>query len=230
MPAPGTTWQWQLTTPVDLSVSASVYEIDLFDNGAPVVASLHSMGRKVICYVDVGTWEPQRPDAGSFPGSLKGNPVEGFPEERWLDIRQVGVLGSIVAARFDLCKARGFDAVEADNVDGFANSSGFPLTAADQLAFNRAIAALAHARGLSVALKNDVGQVNDLVGVFDFSVDEQCAEYQECRALTPFIRAGKAVFHVEYNLATSEFCPVTAPLGFSSMLKHLSLDAYRVPC
>jgi hypothetical protein len=140
------------------------------------------------------------------------------------------VLGPVVAARFDLCKAKGFDAVEADNVDGFANSSGFPLSAADQLAFNRAIAGLAHARGLSVALKNDVGQVNDLVGVFDFSVDEQCAEYQECSALSPFVRAGKAVFHVEYNLATSEFCPVTAPLGFSSMLKHVSLDAYRVPC
>jgi hypothetical protein len=126
--------------------------------------------------------------------------------------------------------AKGFDAVEADNVDGFANSSGFPLTATDQLAFNRAIAALAHARGLSVALKNDVGQVNDLVGAFDFSVDEQCAEFKECGALTPFVRAGKAVFHVEYNLATSKFCPVTTPLGFSSMLKHLSLDAYRVPC
>jgi hypothetical protein len=81
-----------------------------------------------------------------------------------------------------------------------------------------------------VALKNDLEQVSDLVGVFDFSVDEQCVEYRECNALTPFIRAGKAVFHVEYNLDTSQFCPVTTPLGFSSMRKHLSLDAYRVPC
>jgi hypothetical protein len=47
----------------------------------------------------------------------------------------------ILAARIDACRAKGFDAVEADNVDGFANSSGFALTAADQLAYNRTIAA-----------------------------------------------------------------------------------------
>jgi hypothetical protein len=211
-------------------VNASVYDIDLFDNGAPVVASLHARGRRVVCYLDVGTWEPFRPDAGSFPASLRGNAVEGFPEERWLDIRQLGTLLPIMAARFDACKAKGFDGVEPDNVDGYANPSGFPLTGADQLAYNRAIAGLAHARGLSVALKNDVGQVSDLVGVFDFSVDEQCAEFQECNALRPFIQAGKAVFHVEYNLAPGEFCSVTTPLRFSSMLKHEDLDAYRVTC
>ena len=36
---------------------------------------------------------------------------------------------------------------EPDNVDGFANGSGFPLTSSDQLAYNRFLATEAHARG-----------------------------------------------------------------------------------
>jgi hypothetical protein len=43
-PAVNTTWQWQLDTLVDLSYSAEVYDIDMFDNGAGVVAALHTQG------------------------------------------------------------------------------------------------------------------------------------------------------------------------------------------
>ncbi len=32
-----------------------------------------------------------------------------------------------MAARVDTCKAKGFDAVKPDNVDGYTNSIGFPL-------------------------------------------------------------------------------------------------------
>lgn len=229
-PTPGTSWQWQLTTPVDQTVDAEVYDIDLFENPASVVASLHAQGRKVICYMSVGSWEPYRPDAGSFPDSVKGRPIEGWEDERWLDIRQIGVLAPIVAARLDLCKQKGFDGVEPDLADASSNATGFPLTAADQYRYNRIVAALAHARGLAVGLKNDVEQVDDLVDFFDFAVNEECAEYKECSALVPFIREGKAVFHVEYSLSPSEFCAETIPLGFSSMTKHLSLDAWRSPC
>ena len=104
------------------------------------------------------------------------------------------------------------------------------LVDADQLAYNRMIARLAHERGLSVGLKNDVEQVGQLVGDFDFSVDEECFAYGECAMLRPFIAAGKAVFHVEYNEATSAFCPQSRAYRFSSMKKNLDLDAARWPC
>ena len=39
---------------------------------------------------------------------------------------------------------------------------------------------------------------------FDFELDEQCYEYMECSSLTPFTRAGKAVFEVEYNEPTAD--------------------------
>ncbi len=228
-PAPGTSWQWQLTTPVDRSVDAAIYDIDLFDNDASVVAALHAQGREVICYLSAGTWENWRPDAGRFPAAVRGS-SNGWPGERWLDIRRLDVLGPIMEARLDLCKTKGFDGVEADNVDGYANRTGFPLTYQDQLTYNRYLAGAAHARGLSIGLKNDLDQVRDLVSSFDWALNEQCFQYNECQLLTPFISAGKAVFQVEYSLSTSQFCPQALAMGFSSMRKRQALDAYREPC
>ncbi len=66
-------------------------------------------------------------------------------------------------SRLDLCQQRGFDTVDPDNMDGYTNATGFPLTAADQLAYNASIANAAHARGLTVALKNDLDQIPQLV-------------------------------------------------------------------
>jgi Glycoside-hydrolase family GH114 len=57
------------------------------------VATLHKAGRKVVCYVDAGSYEKGRPDAKRFR-----------------------------------------------RVDGYTNDSGFPLTAADQLTYNRRVA------------------------------------------------------------------------------------------
>ncbi|MGW1543605.1 endo alpha-1,4 polygalactosaminidase [Streptomyces sp. NPDC002309] len=228
-PRPGTDWQWQLRDRVDTSVDAPVYDIDGFDNSADTVAALHDKGRKVICYLSTGAWEDWRPDAGEFPESVlgKGNGWEG---ERWLDIRRTDVLQPLMAARLDMCRDKGFDAVEPDNMDGYENASGFPLTAADQLRYNRLIARLAHERGMAVGLKNDLGQIPELVGDFDFAVNEQCAQYGECEALTPFIEAGKAVFHAEYELPTARFCAESRRLGLSSLLKKYELGVWRETC
>ena len=92
------------------------------------------------------------------------------------------------------------------------------------------LSGLARGLGLSIGLKNDLDQVEDLLGDFDFSVDEQCAEFGECERLAPFVKAGKAVFHVEYNLEPTQFCAETTALGFSSMRKNRALDAPRWPC
>jgi hypothetical protein len=133
-------------------------------------------------------------------------------------------------ARLDLCKAMGFDAVEPDNLDGYQNSSGFPLTAADQLAYNRFLADAAHSRGLSIGLKNDLDQAAELLASFDWALDEQCFQYSECDKLAPFTTAGKAVFEVEYELDPSSFCPQARAMGFMSMAKSLTLDPARGIC
>ncbi|MGC9409840.1 endo alpha-1,4 polygalactosaminidase [Streptomyces sp. DZ1-3] len=228
-PRPGTAWQWQLSGKLDTSVDVPVYDIDGFDHPKATVAGLHDDGRKVICYLSTGTWEDFRPDAGRFPESVlgKGNGWEG---ERWLDVRATDVLEPLMAERLDMCREKGFDAVEPDNMDGYRNETGFPLTADDQLRYNRLIAELAHERGMAVGLKNDLDQIPELVADFDFAVNEQCAQYGECADNLPFIEAGKAVFHVEYELPTERFCAESREMRLSSMLKKYELGVEREAC
>ncbi|MEU1591310.1 endo alpha-1,4 polygalactosaminidase [Streptomyces sp. NPDC005708] len=228
-PRPGVAWQWQLSGHLDTSVDVPVYDIDGFDHSRATVTALHREGRKVVCYVSTGAWEGFRPDAKKFPKSVlgKGN---GWKGERWFDIRRTDVLEPLMANRFDMCRRKGFDAVEPDNMDGYRNHTGFPLKASDQLRYNRLVARLAHERGMAVGLKNDLDQIPRLVRDFDFAVNEQCAQYGECGRLEPFTAAGKAVFHVEYELPTGRFCAESRRLKLSSMLKKYELGAWRRPC
>jgi hypothetical protein len=229
-PAAGDTFQIQYSGPLDLSVSATVYDLDAGDTSASTLATLHAQGRHVLCYVDAGSWESYRADAAAFAPATLGKTMEDWPDERWLDIRRIDLLASPLRARLDSCAAKGFDGVDADNVDGYANDTGFPLTAADQLRFNRWLAAEAHARGLAIALKNDGQQAAVLEPDFDAAVVEQCVEYDECELYGAFIAAGKPVFDIEYSLAPSAFCPAAAQLGFEIIRKRLELDAYRLAC
>ncbi|MEU3267401.1 endo alpha-1,4 polygalactosaminidase [Streptomyces bacillaris] len=229
-PRPGLAWQWQLDGKVDATAAdVPVYDIDGFENDAEDVARLHRAGRKVICYINVGAWEDYRPDKDAFPRSVLGGP-NGWEGERWLDIRRISVLRPIMERRFDMCREKGFDAVEPDLMEGYNDDTGFPLTARDQLRYNRMIADIAHERGLAVGLKNDLPQIPQLVEVFDFAVNEQCAQYGECARLKPFIEAGKAVFHVEYTEPNSSFCPESRRLGLSSMRKKWELGTWRRAC
>ncbi|GAA4993629.1 endo alpha-1,4 polygalactosaminidase [Kineococcus glutinatus] len=228
-PEPGTAWQWQLSGDLDLTVDVPVYDVD-WQVPRAVVDRLHADGRRVIGYVSAGTWEAYRDDAGDFPPQVLGAPMADWPDERWLDVRRLDLLAAPLLRRLDACRDRGFDAVEPDNVDGWANATGFDLTAADQLRFNRWIAAEVHARGMAVGLKNDLGQVRDLVDDVDFAVNESCARYAECHLLDPFVAAGKAVLHVEYGVDPAGFCAAAHRPGFSSMLKRRDLDAWRHVC
>jgi len=229
-PAPGTTWQWQLTGDIDTSVDAEMFDVDLFDTPVEVIEELHKKGSKVICYFSAGTYESWRPDAYKFPKEIIGKPLEDWPGERWLDIRQIDKLSPIMEARLDLAVEKGCDGVEPDNVDGYKNDTGFPITYEDQLRYNIWLARRAHQRGLSVGLKNDLEQVRELEPYFDWALNEECFSYDECEYLLPFIEHGKAVFGVEYELEPEKFCPKANEMGFSFMLKRKELDAWRIPC
>lgn len=227
-PSAGTTWQYQLDGRLDLSVDAEVYDVDGEETSAEQVAELHRRGRRAVCYVNAGAFEEWRPDAGRFPDDVLGEPLDGWPGERWLDVRRTDVLLPLLAERLDRCRDKGFDGVEFDNVDGWADESGFPLTADDQLRFNAALAGLAHERGLAAGLKNDVEQVAELEPLFDFAVNEECLRYDECGAYAAFTAAGKAVFHVEYEPLEAEGCAAVA--GLSTIVKTADLGPRRVGC
>lgn len=236
-PSPGISWQWQLTDlPIDQSFDVDVYDIDMFDNDASTVATLHAQGRVVLCYISVGSWEDWRPDADDFPSVILGNDYEGWPGEKWLDIRRIDLLAPIMRARLDLCQAKGFDGVEPDNVDGYTNDTGFPLTYQDQLAYNTWLANEAHARGLSIGLKNDEAQALDLVSHFDWAMTEDCFADEWCEEIAPFTDAGKAVLAAEYTdqFTTNQFlnqvCPQAGVMSLDVILKDRDLDAWRQGC
>ena len=211
--------------------------MDLFDSSAQFIAELKASGSKVICYFSAGSYENWRADASKFTESDLGKPLDGWPGERWVDIRSQGVR-QIVRDRLDLAKQKGCRAVEADNVDGYANDTGFLLTAVQQLEFNRFLAAEAHLRGLSIGLKNDLDQIVQLEPSFDFAVNEQCFEFAECYLLQPFIDNNKAVLNAEYrqqlvhdSVSREALCRQASGLHFSTLVLPLELDgSFRYSC
>jgi hypothetical protein len=230
-PVPGTSWQIELSSAgPDISFDVEMYDIDLFEVSEQIIEQLRADGRVVICYFSAGSWEEWRPDAGQFPKDVIGDPLEGWPGEYWLDIRALDVLAPLMAARLDLAVEKGCDGVDPDNVNAYENPSGFELAYQHQLDFNLWLAEQAHARGLSIGLKNDLNQIPDLVAYYDWALNEECPYYGECEMLLPFVEAGKAVFGVEYELASDEFCPQTNALNFDFLKKNWDLDAWREAC
>ena len=212
------------------------------ENGAAVTA-IHQKGAKAICYIDAGGAESFRPDYPEYEtfnsncgGCLFGKPIGGFRNEFWLNINndhgQRDFILSEVSKRLDRCTANGFDGVEMDVVDAWSNKTGLSISADTQLLFNTALANLAHSKGFTVALKNDVEQIPDLAPYFDYAINEQCQQYNECGNYTTyFTSANKAVFQVEYKLSTSKFCPQANSGNRNAIVKTFDLfDTPWTPC
>ena len=235
-------WQIQLqnnseSDQVNVKYNVDIYDIDLFDTPPAVITSLKSSGKKVICYFSAGSYEEWRSDATKFNDNDLGSPLDNWPGERWLDIRSSNVR-NIMKTRLDLAKQKGCDGVDPDNVDGYTNDTGLPLTSDDQLEYNRYLADEAHRRGLAIGLKNDLDQIPQLVQWFDFSVNEQCHEFDECSTLKPFILANKPVLNIEYknkyvidDQERQSLCNDSLANDFYTLILPLQLDdAFRLSC
>lgn len=229
-PKPKTSWQWQLTGNINTSYDVDMYDVDLEETSQETIDELHSQNKKVICYFSAGSYEEFRSDADDFPEEVLGDTLEGWEDERWVDVSQIDLLSPIMRKRLDLAVEKKCDGVEPDNMDGYENDSGFDLTYEDQVAYSKWIANEAHERNLSVGLKNGLEQIEDVISYFDFAINEQCFEYKECQDLQPFIDANKAVFGVEYELDPAEFCDQANEMGFSWLKMDYDLDGDRISC
>ncbi len=224
------TFYWQLQGTLKTSFTAGVYDVDGFETSALEVAALQTQGKHVVCYIDVGTAENFRPDYGAFPRSVLGH-SNGWPGEKWLDIRQLAVIEPIMTARFQMCREKGFDAIEPDNIEAATNKSGFPITEAQQLTYNRWVAEEAHSLGMAILQKNDGEQAAQLEPYFDGVLTEQCNQYSECADFEPYLKAGKPVINAEYKLKTSRFCAADDAAGIVGMRFNLALNGKRYePC
>jgi hypothetical protein len=224
------TWQIQYSGEIDKDLKVQVYDLDLFDTSSTQIENLRRNGVFVICYFSAGSYEEWRPDEGRFPRDLLGKKLDDWPGEQWLDISRIDLLSPIMEARLDLAVQKGCDGVDPDNVDGYLNDTGFPLQPVDQLAYNIFLSNAAHARGLTIGLKNDIEQIPELVSYYEWVLNEECFSNQECEYLLPFIQAGKPVLVIEYELSPYEFCGRANELEFNALQKHWNLDAYVIDC
>ena len=223
-------WQIQYSGDMDYSLDVDIFNLDLFDTDIEKISELKERGIFVMCYFSAGSHEDWRPDAGDFPPDTLGNTMQGWEGETWLDIRKINNLRPIMEARLDMAAAKGCNGVDPDNVNGYENDTGFPLTYEDQIAFNTFLANAAHERGLAIGLKNDLNQIQDLLPYFDWIINEECFSYKECDLLLPFTEAGKPVFVIEYELSPQEFCEQANRMNFNALHKNWELDAYRASC
>lgn len=225
-PTAGLSWQWQIGGgTIDPSLAVDVFDID-WEQNASVVMQLHQAGKKVICYVSVGSWENWRPDASDFPAAVLGNDYPGWPGEKFVDIR-AQALRDLMAKRFDACQMKGFDALEPDNMDVFSDNSGFPLTRSDGVDYAKWLATESHNRGMAIVQKNASEITSSIQSVYDGALTEDCYSGGNwCSDMQPYIDANKPVFACEYSSSSfGAACSWGKPLKYSFILKSMDLNA-----
>jgi hypothetical protein len=240
-------------------VRPDVFDIDVYvdpqiagrygwDTTDEAVAAIHDSDRHAIGDATQGDAERWRPDFEQFVdfdercgGCLLGKPFSRrFPDERWANFSpgrgRFDFMLQMMRARTDRIAATGFDGIEYDIADTYAqgrHTTGFRLSEATQLAYNIALTEMAHADGLAVALKNDLGQIDDLVEHYDLAINEQCQQYDECGVYSAFIDAGKPVLEAEYHLEPRDFCSKAEAAGRSAIKKATNYSLYArpyIPC
>jgi hypothetical protein len=82
-------------------------------------------------------------------------------------------------------------------------------------------------------------QIPALLNFFDFAINEQCHEYNECDSLMPFISANKPVFNAEYDTkyvnnisgARNDLCEDSSRRRFKTLILPIELDdSFRYSC
>ena len=234
---------------IDLYVDSNIAGEGNFVLNTAAVEAIHARGGRAICYVSAGDIETFRPDYQEFvafdeacDGCLIGKPYSKvFPDEFWANINddqgQQDFLLERMEARVQKCVEAGFDGVEFDVVDAYAQgaeTTGWEISFETQLEYDQRLANLAHSYGLTVALKNNLGQLAELLPYFDYAINEQCFQYEECDDNPPpgyaaWVAAGKAVFTVEYRRSPRKFCALANAANYNSIKKSGSFSLYDKP-
>ncbi len=190
-------WDWQIgrVTPLQRTGGRAVdiYDVDGFLTTAAEVRAIHRNWQaatlphpKLICYLDLA-WEDYRPDGSPgklFPAATLGAVYFGYPQERWVDFRQLDALKPMLNERISMCARKGFDAVELDDIDSFdpPATTGFELTPGDAqnylaYAFNQI-----HRLGMTALWKNSPYLSWWGRRYSDGAVVEECYIYRQCLA------------------------------------------------
>jgi hypothetical protein len=169
----------------------------------------------------------------------------GWHGEAWLDVRKRSWhrFAPVIWARLDLAADLGCDGVEGDQNNGAENNDGFNVSKDQMVRWYHEVFAQTHARGMAAVQKNGISRTADILDGPDAAhspdalLNEECAQYHECRRLAPWKGTGKPVWEVEYRprFSASEFddkvCPDAIDDGRFALLKNEPPDgAYRRTC
>ncbi len=238
-PKIGDRFEWRLDSIGLNEVSqyhCTLIDIDAFSATKELVDAFHARGIKVIAYVSVGTFEEYRPDRNVLPAEIIGSPYPDWPDELFLNLREIEKMKPFITARFDMIKAKGFDGIEADNIDIYGEEKNFNLTLEDTQAFCEWMVQEAHARGLSIGQKNTEELVPLMYKKFDWALTEDVFHQHNEEEYSLYISAGKPVFSAEYTdeLDIKDFnrmvCPKANQLRYYPFLKHRDLTQWTYVC
>jgi hypothetical protein len=264
----GAEFQWELDHALNVNIASDmgtkalnaagkvasrprVYDIDGIDNPASTVKALHARGDKVICYIEIGAAGNYYPASEehlktTYYAQLKaagdlGSAVPGFPEQ-YINIRKASAVRIIKSMIKAVCAAKGYDAVEPDIDDSYTDKTGFGITEAQNIKYDRTLGAYAHSLGLAWGQKNgdnDAAFSAALQPTTDFLLDEECSFFSTCGIVTPpYAKAGKLVLDVEYTddwgsntrQDLAKFCAADASRRLDGTLFTSALAGPRNPC
>ncbi len=238
-PKIGDTFEWRLDSIGMNEVNqytCNIIDIDAFSATKELIDAFHARGIKVIAYISVGTIESYRPDSALLPEEIIGNIYPSWPDERFLNIREIEKMKPFISSRFDMIKAKGFDGIEPDNMDGYGEINGFDLTLEDTRLFCEWMIEEAHKRGLSIGQKNTEELIPFLYTKFDWALTEGIFNSNTQDLYSPYIMKNKPVFSAEYtdNMNIMEYntfvCPKAKQLKYFSFLKHRDLTQWKYEC
>ncbi|KAM0392072.1 hypothetical protein HYE67_005071 [Fusarium culmorum] len=224
-----------------LDPSVTVYDLDLFENSKNTFSALQKVGKHVICYFSAGSWEDWRDDKDEFPAKDLGKTMDGWPDEKWVNIRSTAVR-AIMAKRIKVAADKGCDAIDPDNMDGYQNDNGLGLTEADTISYVKFLSQEAAKYNMLMGMKNGGDVTEQVLPYVAFSINEQCIQYKECGLYAPYIEAGKPVFNIEYPKGAPKvkasdkkrICSTTGAAAdsedFSKIIKKMNLDSWSMYC
>jgi hypothetical protein len=222
--------QYQLSGTLDPSVDAELFVIDLFETSRAQIASLQARGKVVIAYVSAGSYEPWRPDVDVLPATVLGNPLAGYPDEAWLDIREPSVR-QLLVGRLTLAADKGFDGVLLVSLDGYLANTGHDLSVDDQMAYNLWLAERARQAGLAAGISSAWPEASQLAARYDFAIHLNCLASQRCDELAPYRARGRAVFDLESGGGEPQrVCAEASTIGLPVTLKRETFDAWLFAC
>ena len=164
--------------------------------------------KRLICYTNCGAYEPENWNEQLLEpvrGRLLGKTMAGYPEEKWLNIKELDLLRPLVREKFALAARSGCDAMVCDNTEawitgtdgdgsqtiGLFRSKG--LDAVKQLAALKAVERTGNAITFDDQLRYNrmlaeeahaqclsIGLINDVFQINELAADFDFALNEQC--------------------------------------------------